>query len=66
MFNSFIVACVWRFTRDRGSKLVRKITQIFTQKFSAPYYNWSCSPLDKRERFFLEFAVSFLYIANFL
>ncbi|AAG29634.1 hypothetical protein [Arabidopsis thaliana] len=44
------------FTRDRGSKLVRKITQIFTQKFNAPYYNWSSVPLDKRERLFLEFA----------
>nr|AAG50554.1 hypothetical protein [Arabidopsis thaliana] len=48
------------FTRDRGSKLVRKITRIFTQKFNAPYYNWSCVPLAKRERLFLEFAVSFL------
>jgi len=64
MFTSFIVACAWRFTRDRGSKLVRKITRIFNQKFNALYYNWSCVPLAKRERLFLEFAVSFLYICS--
>jgi len=62
MFTSFIGSCAWRFTRDSGSKLVGNITRIFTQNFNAPYYNWSCVPLAKRERLFLEFAVSFLYI----
>ena len=64
LFTSFFAACLWRFTRDRGSRLVRKITRIFLQKFDAPFYNWSCMPVDKRERLFLKFAVSFLYICS--
>ncbi|XP_010508145.1 PREDICTED: uncharacterized protein LOC104769334 [Camelina sativa] len=44
------------FTRDAKSALVRKITRVFTNKFDGPFYNWSCVPPDRRERYFLEFA----------
>jgi len=49
MFFSFIISCVWRFTRERGFRLVRKITRIFTQKFDAPFYNWSCVPFNNNK-----------------
>ncbi|XP_020884945.1 uncharacterized protein LOC110229361 [Arabidopsis lyrata subsp. lyrata] len=55
-FSSLIVSCVWRFTRDKKSRLVRKITKIFTNKFDGPFYSWSCVPRDRQERYFLEFA----------
>ncbi|CAE6012845.1 unnamed protein product [Arabidopsis arenosa] len=44
------------FDRDKGSKLVRKITKVIKNKFDAPYYSWTCVPRDKQERYFLEFA----------
>ncbi|CAE5963085.1 unnamed protein product [Arabidopsis arenosa] len=44
------------FTRDTGSRLVRKITKVFTNKFDGPFYSWTCVPRDKQERYFLEFA----------
>ncbi|XP_019089190.1 PREDICTED: uncharacterized protein LOC109127991 [Camelina sativa] len=30
------------FTRDKGSKLVRKITKILLNKFEGPFYSWTC------------------------
>ncbi|CAE6200633.1 unnamed protein product [Arabidopsis arenosa] len=44
------------YDRDKGSKLVRKITKVIKNKFDAPYYSWTCVPRDKQERYFLEFA----------
>ncbi|KAL1209267.1 putative transposase-like protein [Cardamine amara subsp. amara] len=44
------------FTRDKGSKLVRSITRIFTNIFDGPYYTWSCVPQGRQERYFIEFA----------
>ncbi|KAL1217224.1 putative transposase-like protein [Cardamine amara subsp. amara] len=44
------------FTRDKGSKLVRSITKIFTNKFDGPFYTWLCVPRERQERYFLEFA----------
>ncbi|KAL1192102.1 hypothetical protein V5N11_029998 [Cardamine amara subsp. amara] len=44
------------FTRDKGSKLVRSITRIFTNIFDGPYYTWSCVPRGRQERYFIEFA----------
>ncbi|KAG7579469.1 putative transposase Ptta/En/Spm plant [Arabidopsis thaliana x Arabidopsis arenosa] len=43
------------FGKDKG-KLTRKVTKCFTNKFDGPYYNWSCVPTGRRERYFLEFA----------
>lgn len=53
---TFLCFCVSRFGRDKG-KLTRKITKVFTNKFDKPYYSWSCVDQDKKERFFIEFAV---------
>ncbi|KAG7559466.1 putative transposase Ptta/En/Spm plant [Arabidopsis thaliana x Arabidopsis arenosa] len=44
------------FERDEKSRLVRKITKIFTNKFDGPYYSWTCVPRKRQERYFLEFA----------
>ncbi|XP_010479301.1 PREDICTED: uncharacterized protein LOC104758176 [Camelina sativa] len=43
------------FTRDKGSKLVRKITKILLNKYEGPFYSWTCLPREKKERYFLEF-----------
>ncbi|XP_023639904.1 uncharacterized protein LOC111830978 [Capsella rubella] len=47
----------WFGKRDKGSKLVRSIREVFTNKFDGPYYSWKCVPQDRQERYFLEFAV---------
>ncbi|CAE5962859.1 unnamed protein product [Arabidopsis arenosa] len=44
------------FDRDEKSRLVWKITKIFTNKFDGPYYSWTCVPRKRQERYFLEFA----------
>ncbi|KAG7578651.1 putative transposase Ptta/En/Spm plant [Arabidopsis thaliana x Arabidopsis arenosa] len=44
------------FTRDHGNALVRKITKVWTGKFDAPYYSFTLVHVDRRERYFLEFA----------
>ncbi|CAE5974181.1 unnamed protein product [Arabidopsis arenosa] len=44
------------FTRDKGNALVRKITKVWTNKFDAPFYSFTLVPVDRRERYFLEFA----------
>ncbi|XP_020882660.1 uncharacterized protein LOC110228831 [Arabidopsis lyrata subsp. lyrata] len=53
--SSLVYKCC-RFERDEKSRLVRKITKIFTNKFDGPYYSWTCVPRARQERYFLEFA----------
>ncbi|KAL9840103.1 hypothetical protein AtNW77_Chr2g0224621 [Arabidopsis thaliana] len=49
--------CLMWFTRDTNSSLVRKITKVWTNKFDGLFYSSSCVPRDRREKYFLEFAV---------